>query len=98
MSPINDPRASLKAPSPGSVPMTRRLSLLAPLLLTLAATAAPAQMMAVPPALPPQRPTPLLYVRFSGPAGMRTTFYQGRPEGRDFDAPVSVGMRTGYPY
>ena len=51
-----------------------------------------------PPPLPERGPSPLLYVRFAGPAGMRATFYQGRPEGRTFDAPVVVGLRPGYLY
>jgi uncharacterized repeat protein (TIGR01451 family) len=40
----------------------------------------------------------LLFVRFSGPAGLRATFYQGRPTGRTFDAPVAAGLRPGYVY
>ena len=48
--------------------------------------------------LPERGPSPLLYVRFAGPTGMRATFYQGRPEGRTFDAPVVVGLRPGYLY
>ena len=51
-----------------------------------------------PPPLPERGPSPLLYVRFAGPAGMRAAFYQGRPEGRTFDAPVMVGLRPGYLY
>ena len=33
-----------------------------------------------------------------GRAGMKATFYQGRPEGRTFDGPVVVGLRPGYMY
>ena len=51
-----------------------------------------------PPPLPGRGPSPLLFVRVSGPKGMRATFYQGRPEGRTFDAPVRVGLRPGYLY
>ncbi len=48
--------------------------------------------------LPPpgHGPAPLLFARFSGPAGMRVTFYQGQPTGRDFAAPVAAGLRPGY--
>ncbi len=53
---------------------------------------------AQPPPLPPRGPSPLLFVRFSGPPGLRTTFYQGRPQGRAFDAPVVAGLRPGYLY
>jgi uncharacterized repeat protein (TIGR01451 family) len=51
-----------------------------------------------PPPMPAFGSSPLLFVRFTGPAGMRATFYQGRPEGRTFDAPVVVGLRPGYLY
>jgi uncharacterized repeat protein (TIGR01451 family) len=49
---------------------------------------------------PPQvlPPSPLLFVRVTGPQGMRATFYQGRAPARSFPAPVVVGMRTGYLY
>src|SRR5262249_47297868 len=78
--------------SPPPPPRPRlRLSLLLP---------SPATARARPftPAPPAPAPTPLLHVRFLGPQGMRATFYQGRPEGREFEAPVTVGMRTGYVY
>ena len=65
------------------------------LLVTFTATAPAQPFMPAPPA---PAPTPLLHVRFLGPPGMRATFYQGRPEGREFEAPVTVGMRTGYVY
>jgi uncharacterized repeat protein (TIGR01451 family) len=48
--------------------------------------------------LPGPAPSPLLFVRFAGPEGMRTTFYQGRAQPRVFPAPVTVGMRPGYLY
>ena len=54
--------------------------------------------MMAPPPQPARVPTPLLTVRFLGPQGMHATFYQGRPDGRNFEAPVTVGMRTGYVY
>ncbi len=53
---------------------------------------------AQPPPLPARGASPLLFVRFTGPAGMRTTFYQGTPEGRAYNAPVVVGVRPGYLY
>lgn len=43
-------------------------------------------------------PAPLLFVRFDGPPGMHATFYQGRPAGYDYPAPVAVGVRPGYVY
>jgi uncharacterized repeat protein (TIGR01451 family) len=43
-------------------------------------------------------PAPLLAVRFSGPPGLRATFYPGRAPARSFNAPVVVGMRPGYVY
>jgi uncharacterized repeat protein (TIGR01451 family) len=51
-----------------------------------------------PPPLPGRGPSPFLYARFTGPQGTKATFYQGRPEGRTFDAPVVVGLRPGYCY
>ncbi len=48
--------------------------------------------------LPGRGPSPFLFVRFAGPRGMKATFYQGRPEGQSFDAPVAVGLRPGYIY
>jgi uncharacterized repeat protein (TIGR01451 family) len=64
------------------------------LLVMIFAGHARAQVMA-----PPARgPAPLLYVRVSGPAGMRVTFFQGRAVPRSFPAPVVVGMRPGYVY
>ena len=79
--------------------MTYRVSLLTLFFLAaLNAAATPQQMMAPARAPPLPPPTPLLQVRFIGPQGMHATFYQGRSEGRDFPAPVTVGMRTGYVY
>ncbi len=65
--------------------------------MLLAAVAAPAVAQMVPP-LPGRGPSPLLFVRFLGPPGLRATFYQGQSRGRAFDAPVAVGMRPGYFY
>jgi uncharacterized repeat protein (TIGR01451 family) len=70
-------------------------SSLALVLLTALATPASAQMV---PPLAGHGTSPLLFVRFIGPPGLRATFYQGQPRGRAFDAPVVVGMRPGYPY
>jgi uncharacterized repeat protein (TIGR01451 family) len=64
------------------------------LFLALLPAAAPGQ--AVPP--PIRGPNPLLHVRFSGPAGMHVTFYQGRPQGHEYAAPVVAGLRPGYIY
>lgn len=62
--------------------------------LTLLAATATAQL---PP--PPERgPSPLLHVRFALPPGMKVTFFQGAPTGKQFAAPVTVGLRPGYIY
>jgi uncharacterized repeat protein (TIGR01451 family) len=63
----------------------------------LFSSAASAQMPAPMP-LPGRGPSPLLFVRFSGPEGMIATFYQGRAPARSFPAPVVVGLRPGYVY
>lgn len=66
-------------------------------LLALLALASPAPGAVMP--VPPVRgPSPLLYVRFSGPAGMNVTFYPGGVEDRRLAAPVKVGLRPGYIY
>src|SRR5262249_47049494 len=64
--------------------------LLAALLLSPFVGAAQAQQPA------PYGPAPLLHVRVIGEPGLRVTFYQGRPAGGDFAAPVQVGLRPGY--
>jgi uncharacterized repeat protein (TIGR01451 family) len=75
--------------------MKRRFSLLSlPFLVPLVV---PVHAQMVPPLLK-HGPSPLLFVRFIGPPGLRATFYQGHPRGRAFDAPVVVGMRPGYSY
>jgi uncharacterized repeat protein (TIGR01451 family) len=52
------------------------------------------QMQPAPqPALPP-----LLYVRLSGPKGMKATLYRGQEKGQSFDTPCVVGVRPGYGY
>jgi uncharacterized repeat protein (TIGR01451 family) len=49
---------------------------------------------------PPARgPSPLLFVRFAGAPGGRVTFYRGDRGGpREFEFPVTVGLRPGYVY
>lgn len=76
----------------------RTLRTLPAALLTWAALldAAAAQVPVPPP--PTRGPSPFLFVRFAGPGGTKATFYQGRPEGIGFDAPVVVGLRPGYCY
>lgn len=65
------------------------------ILVVLAATcSAPAQL----PALPTLGQAPLLYVRFTGPEGMKVSFFQGRAPARSFNNPTVVGLRPGYIY
>jgi uncharacterized repeat protein (TIGR01451 family) len=66
-----------------------------PVVLASLAALAAAPMVSAPPG---RAGSPLLFVRFLGPPGLRATFYQGGPRGRAFDAPVVVGMRPGYLY
>src|SRR5438128_1977042 len=52
-----------------------------------------------PPAPPPAPPPPPpLFVRFSGPPGVKVTFYRGGPGGQTLDTPFTVGLRPGYVY
>jgi uncharacterized repeat protein (TIGR01451 family) len=51
-----------------------------------------------PPPLPGRGPSPLLFLRFSGPEGLRVTFFQGWSQGHGYDAPVVAGVRPGYIY
>lgn len=69
-----------------------------PLLLLCGVARAQMLPCTQPPPVPRRGLAPLLYVRFAGGPGLRVTFYQGRPRGRAFDAPVVVGMRPGYRY
>jgi uncharacterized repeat protein (TIGR01451 family) len=73
---------------------------LRPLLLCLLplALAGPVRAQVPLPPLPGHGPAPLLAVRFSGPPGLRATFYPGRAPARGFNAPVVVGLRPGYLY
>jgi uncharacterized repeat protein (TIGR01451 family) len=77
--------------------MTHRSFCLALVLAPALAGPALAQVPPPPP-LPAHGPAPLLFVRFSGPPGTRTAFFQDRPEGRTFNTPVVVGLRPGYVY
>src|SRR5947208_13140071 len=48
---------------------------------------------------PGRGPAPLLFVRFNGGPGGRVTFYRGDQGGpRQFEFPVTVGLRPGYVY
>ncbi len=48
--------------------------------------------------LPTQGPAPLLFVRVSGPEGMKANFYTGEPTSRQAAAPAVIGVRPGYIY
>lgn len=65
-------------------------------LLTAVLLAAPLQAQWQPPRPLVPTPSPLFFVRFSGPPGMKATFYQGTAVPREFPCPVVVGMRAGY--
>jgi uncharacterized repeat protein (TIGR01451 family) len=75
--------------------MTRQSFLLSLSVLTAVAVATPAQQL-LPPPLSIRGPSPLLFLRFVGPAGMRVTFYPGTRMARSFDAPAVAGVRAGY--
>lgn len=50
-------------------------------------------------ASPPAHLLPnLLFVRFSGPPGVKVTFFRGGPNGQTFETPFMVGLRPGYRY
>src|SRR5439155_9837215 len=61
------------------------------LVLALAGRLTAAGPLAVPP--PKQGAAPLLHVLFSGPPGVRVTFYQGQAPPRELPTPVVVGLR-----
>src|SRR5436190_11295172 len=67
-------------------------------LLPLLVLAGAACGQANPRPLPEQGRAPLLHVLFSGPAGVKVTFYQGLGPSREYAVPVSVGLRPGYVY
>jgi uncharacterized repeat protein (TIGR01451 family) len=72
-----------------------RLVALAAVLLAAAPAAADEPLLLK----PPRSPSPLLYVRFLGEPGMRVTFYRGDQGGpREYEVPVTVGLRPGYVY
>ena len=48
------------------------------------------------PSAPP--PSPLMYVRFSGPKATKITLYRGFDTGQTFELPCTVGFRPGYSY
>src|SRR5262249_24235566 len=50
------------------------------------------------PPLPHIGPSPLLYVRFTGPIGARVTVHSGVALPRELQTPVAVGYRPGYIY
>jgi uncharacterized repeat protein (TIGR01451 family) len=75
--------------------MKRPFSCLVLFILVFSARPSHAQ---APPPLPMSGPSPLLFVQFMGGPGLRTTFYQGRPNGVAFATPVVVGLRPGYYY
>src|SRR5438477_223161 len=74
--------------------MNRKLLLALGLLLLTGGAAALGQY---PPPAAPALPPPL-FVRFSGPPGVKVTFYRGGPAGQTFDTPCTVGLRPGYGY
>jgi uncharacterized repeat protein (TIGR01451 family) len=55
------------------------------------------QHAALPP-LPALGPSPLLHVRLAGPTGAHLTIHSGVSLPREFDGPVTVGLRPGYIY
>jgi uncharacterized repeat protein (TIGR01451 family) len=55
---------------------------------------APAQPMLAPRAWVP----PLMFVRVSGPRGMKATFFRGAAQGQTVETPCIVGLRPGYSY
>lgn len=74
------------------------MNLRLPILAALAAAGLSSAQYTAPPKLPAAGASPLTFVRFTGPAGMEATFYQGRARPRTYPAPAEVGMRPGYVY
>ncbi len=76
-----------------------RRSLFALGLLLVGGAAALGQVPQPQPLVPAAPVTPpLLFVRFSGPPGVKVTFYRDGPAGRTFEAPCTVGLRPGFAY
>jgi uncharacterized repeat protein (TIGR01451 family) len=75
--------------------MNLRHLLLLALLTGLTPVAGRSQML---PPRPHAAPTPLLFVRVDGPAGMQTTVFPGGPASRPIPAPALIGLRPGYIY
>ncbi|MBY0523311.1 MAG: DUF11 domain-containing protein [Gemmataceae bacterium] len=75
--------------------MTRHFRLAT--LIFLCATATAAAMPPCGPACPPPGPAPALFTRIYGPTGSKATFFQCG-DAREFDTPVSIGLRPGYVY
>ncbi|MFM7150579.1 MAG: hypothetical protein ACKO23_12110 [Gemmataceae bacterium] len=87
--------------SPSSIPLAAMKRIIAILVLALTGTAwaqGPGFPGPLPTGLPGSGPAPLTFVRFQGPPGMLTTFYQGRAIPRTYEAPTVVGLRPGYLY
>ncbi len=64
---------------------------------TLAATAS--AQFPYGPALPaPPPPSPLMYLRFTGPVGSKITIYRGLDQGQVLELPCVLGFRPGYSY
>jgi hypothetical protein len=43
-------------------------------------------------------PSPLMYVRFTGPKGAKITVYRGSDKGQTLELPATLGFRPGYAY
>src|SRR6202035_60936 len=54
----------------------------------------PAQPMLAPQVTLP----PLMFVRISGPRGMKATFFRAAAQGQTVETPCIVGLRPGYSY
>lgn len=74
----------------------RRLFTLSLVVTVLASQGAIGQPLPAPP--PRFSPPSLLYVKISGPPGMKVTLYRGSPVGQTLEAPFVVGLRPGYRY
>src|SRR5207248_4338889 len=90
-------RKTTPPPRHPTTPLSRMKSFppLAVVVWLAAVSVAPASPGRLTP-LPQLAPTPLLYVLFNGPPGMKIAFYQGAAPVREFTTPVRVGLRPGY--